>query len=105
MLERCDDLARLVTQENGKPFEEARKEVAFAAGYFHWFAEEARRVYGAIVPAPSPPHTPVGAQTAARRRGGDYPMELPRDDGDPEDRPRPSGRVSGCAENRRRRPR
>ena len=49
MLERCDDLARLVTQENGKPFEEARKEVAFAAGYFHWFAEEARRVYGAIV--------------------------------------------------------
>jgi succinate-semialdehyde dehydrogenase/glutarate-semialdehyde dehydrogenase len=56
MLERGDDLARLVTQENGKPFEEARKEVAFAAGYFHWFAEEARRVYGAIVPPPSP-HT------------------------------------------------
>jgi succinate-semialdehyde dehydrogenase / glutarate-semialdehyde dehydrogenase len=52
MLERCDDLARLVTQENGKPFEEARTEVAFAAGYFRWFAEEARRVYGAIVPAP-----------------------------------------------------
>jgi drug/metabolite transporter (DMT)-like permease len=54
MLERCDDLARLVTQENGKPFEEARKEVAFATGYFRWFAEEARRVYGAIVPAPVP---------------------------------------------------
>ena len=56
MMERGDDLARLVTQENGKPLEEARKEVAFAAGYFHWFAEEARRVYGAIVPAPSPQH-------------------------------------------------
>jgi succinate-semialdehyde dehydrogenase / glutarate-semialdehyde dehydrogenase len=54
MLERCDDLARLVTQENGKPLEEARKEVAFAAGYFRWFAEEARRVYGEIVPAPVP---------------------------------------------------
>jgi len=52
MMERCDDLARLVTQENGKPLEEARTEVAFAAGYFRWFAEEARRVYGAIVPAP-----------------------------------------------------
>jgi succinate-semialdehyde dehydrogenase / glutarate-semialdehyde dehydrogenase len=54
MMERCDDLARLMTQENGKPLDEARKEVTFAAGYFHWFAEEARRVYGAIVPAPVP---------------------------------------------------
>jgi succinate-semialdehyde dehydrogenase/glutarate-semialdehyde dehydrogenase len=54
MMERCDHLARLVTQENGKPFEEARKEVAFAAGYFRWFAEEARRVYGAMVPSPVP---------------------------------------------------
>ncbi len=54
MLERRDDLARLVTQENGKPFEEARKEVTFAAGYFSWFAEEARRVYGEIVPSPFP---------------------------------------------------
>jgi succinate-semialdehyde dehydrogenase/glutarate-semialdehyde dehydrogenase len=52
MNERRDDLARLVTQENGKPFEEARKEVSFAAGYFSWFAEEARRVYGEIVPSP-----------------------------------------------------
>jgi succinate-semialdehyde dehydrogenase / glutarate-semialdehyde dehydrogenase len=54
MIGRCDDLARLVTQENGKPLDEARTEVAFAAGYFSWFAEEARRVYGAIVPAPLP---------------------------------------------------
>lgn len=52
MTERRDDLARLVTQENGKPFEEARKEVSFAAGYFSWFAEEARRTYGEIVPSP-----------------------------------------------------
>lgn len=54
MTERRDDLARLVTQENGKPFEEARREVTFATGYFSWFAEEARRVYGAIVPPPVP---------------------------------------------------
>jgi succinate-semialdehyde dehydrogenase / glutarate-semialdehyde dehydrogenase len=52
MMGRCDDLARLVTRENGKPYEEARKEVTFAAGYFSWFAEEARRVYGEIVPSP-----------------------------------------------------
>ena len=98
MMERGDDLARLVTQENGKPLEEARKEVAFAAGYFHWFAEEARRVYGAIVPAPSPQHRlwvlkqPLGVVAAIT------PWNFPADDGDPQDRPRPSGRVSGRAE-------
>lgn len=54
MTERRDDLARLVTLENGKPFEEAKREVAFATGYFSWFAEEARRVYGDIVPPPVP---------------------------------------------------
>jgi succinate-semialdehyde dehydrogenase/glutarate-semialdehyde dehydrogenase len=54
MTERRDSLARLVTQENGKPFEEARREVAFATAYFSWFAEEARRVYGEIVPPPVP---------------------------------------------------
>ena len=97
MLERGDDLARLVTQENGKPLEEARKEVAFAAGYFHWFAEEARGVWRDC-PRPLASAPPVGPQTAARRRGGDYAVELPRDDGDPQDRPSPSGRVSGRAE-------
>jgi succinate-semialdehyde dehydrogenase/glutarate-semialdehyde dehydrogenase len=54
MTERRDDLARLVTQENGKPFEEAKREVTFATAYFGWFAEEARRVYGEIVPPPTP---------------------------------------------------
>ena len=49
---RRDELARLVTQENGKPLEEARREVGFALGYFGWFAEEARRVYGDLVPSP-----------------------------------------------------
>src|SRR5438552_6361841 len=41
-----------LTEENGKPFDEARREVAFATGYFSWFAEEARGVYGEIVPPP-----------------------------------------------------
>jgi len=54
MTDRRDDLARAVTQENGKPFDEAKREVAFATGYFSWFAEEARRVYGDIVPSPVP---------------------------------------------------
>src|SRR2546428_9439845 len=54
LTERRDELARLVTEENGKPFEEAKREVAFATGYFRWFAEEARRAYGEIVPPPVP---------------------------------------------------
>jgi succinate-semialdehyde dehydrogenase / glutarate-semialdehyde dehydrogenase len=51
---RLDDLARLVTEENGKPVAEARGEVSFAIQYLPWFAEEARRVYGEIVPPPVP---------------------------------------------------
>ncbi len=54
MTDRRDALARLVTEENGKPVEEAKREVAFATGYFSWFGEEARRVYGEIVPPPVP---------------------------------------------------
>ena len=52
MKERQDTLARIITTENGKPFEEARKEVQFALGYFGWFAEQARRVTGEWVPSP-----------------------------------------------------
>jgi len=49
---KLDALARLVTEENGKPVAEARGEVSFAIQYLPWFAEEARRVYGEIVPPP-----------------------------------------------------
>jgi succinate-semialdehyde dehydrogenase/glutarate-semialdehyde dehydrogenase len=45
-------LARLIVRENGKPLEEARREVGFALAYFGWFAEEARRAYGDVVPSP-----------------------------------------------------
>ncbi len=47
-----EDLAILLTAEQGKPLSEARGEIAYAAGYIKWFAEEARRVYGSIIPAP-----------------------------------------------------
>lgn len=52
MDDRRDDLARLVTRQNGKPFEEAPREVGSALEYFGWFAEEARRTYGEIVTSP-----------------------------------------------------
>lgn len=49
-----DALAELLTREQGKPLAEARGEVTIAAGYLHWFAEEATRVYGDIIPSPWP---------------------------------------------------
>ncbi len=51
MNDRRDDLGQLITFENGKPLEEAKKEVGFAVGYFDWFAGEARRVYGEMIPS------------------------------------------------------
>jgi succinate-semialdehyde dehydrogenase/glutarate-semialdehyde dehydrogenase len=52
MLEHQEDLARLMTSEQGKPLAESRGEIAYAASYIEWFAEEARRVYGDTIPSP-----------------------------------------------------
>ncbi len=54
MLEHAEDLALILTLEQGKPLGEARGEVRYGASFVEWFAEEARRVYGDIVP----PHGP-----------------------------------------------
>ena len=51
MLERQDELARLLTSEQGKPLAEAHAEIAYAASFFEWFGEEAKRVYGDTIPA------------------------------------------------------
>ena len=47
-----DDLALLMTAEQGKPLAEARGEVTYAASFVQWFAEEARRAYGDVIPSP-----------------------------------------------------
>lgn len=49
--ERAPDIARMLTQEEGKPFAEARVEVLAGADIIEWFADEGRRVYGRIVPS------------------------------------------------------
>jgi succinate-semialdehyde dehydrogenase/glutarate-semialdehyde dehydrogenase len=54
MLENRDDLARLMTLEQGKPLAESRGEIAYAASFILWFAEEARRAYGDTIPAARP---------------------------------------------------
>ncbi|PAK28066.1 succinate-semialdehyde dehydrogenase (NADP(+)) [Streptomyces sp. alain-838] len=51
MLERAEDLAKLMTTEQGKPIRAARTEVAYAADFLIWFAEEAKRVYGQTIPS------------------------------------------------------
>ncbi len=47
-----EDLAQLLTAEQGKPLAEARGEVMYGASFIEWFAEEAKRVYGEVIPAP-----------------------------------------------------
>jgi succinate-semialdehyde dehydrogenase / glutarate-semialdehyde dehydrogenase len=54
MQENADDLATLITWENGKPLADAKGEVAYAANFFNWFSEEAPRLYGDVIPASVP---------------------------------------------------
>lgn len=54
LLERREELARLLSQENGKPLAQARGELGFTADFFTWFAEEGRRACGAVVPTNKP---------------------------------------------------
>jgi succinate-semialdehyde dehydrogenase/glutarate-semialdehyde dehydrogenase len=53
MIEHQEDLARILTAEQGKPLAEARGEIAYGASYIEWFAEEAKRVYGDVIPPPA----------------------------------------------------
>jgi succinate-semialdehyde dehydrogenase/glutarate-semialdehyde dehydrogenase len=50
LLARTDELARLLTSEQGKPLAEARNEIVFSASFFEWFAEEGKRAYGDVIP-------------------------------------------------------
>jgi succinate-semialdehyde dehydrogenase/glutarate-semialdehyde dehydrogenase len=50
LLEHQEDLARLVSREQGKPLAESRAEILYAASYVEWFAEEAPRAYGDVIP-------------------------------------------------------
>jgi succinate-semialdehyde dehydrogenase/glutarate-semialdehyde dehydrogenase len=54
MLANADDLGTLMTAEQGKPLAEAKGEVAYAAAFIEWFAEEGKRVYGDVIPGHQP---------------------------------------------------
>ena len=53
MIANADELAAILTAEMGKPLPEARGEILYAAAYVEWYAEEAKRIYGETIPAPS----------------------------------------------------
>ncbi|MND26278.1 Glutarate-semialdehyde dehydrogenase DavD [compost metagenome] len=53
MLQHEDDLARLMTLEQGKPLAEAVGEIRYAASFIEWFAEEGKRIYGDVIPSPA----------------------------------------------------
>jgi succinate-semialdehyde dehydrogenase/glutarate-semialdehyde dehydrogenase len=53
LIENQDDLAAIMTAEQGKPLAEAKGEIVYAASYIEWFGEEAKRVYGDTIPAPT----------------------------------------------------
>lgn len=54
VIDNADDLATLITWENGKPFADSKGEVNYAAGFYEWFSEEAPRIYGDTIPASVP---------------------------------------------------
>jgi succinate-semialdehyde dehydrogenase / glutarate-semialdehyde dehydrogenase len=54
VLANQDDLAQIMTAEQGKPLAEARGEIGYAASFIEWFAEEGKRIYGDVIPAPLP---------------------------------------------------
>jgi len=53
IIDHQEDLARILTAEQGKPLAEARGEILYGASYLEWFAEEAKRLYGDLIPAPA----------------------------------------------------
>ncbi|MTH78432.1 succinate-semialdehyde dehydrogenase [Paracoccus aestuariivivens] len=53
MEDHADDLALILTREQGKPLAEAKGEIAYGASFVKWFAEEARRIDGSVIPAPA----------------------------------------------------
>ena len=101
MAEREEDLATLMVLEQGKPLAEARTEVAYALSFYEWFAEEAKRLDGSVIPSPAPDRRIVVHARARRSDGRHHALELPLRDGDEEVRARTRGGLHDGAEARR----
>ncbi len=88
MLANTDDLAVIMTAEQGKPLAESKGEIAYAASFIEWFAEEGKRVYGDTIPQNAKGRRIIVHEGADRRVRGDHAVELPGGDDHPQGRPR-----------------
>ena len=86
MLERREALAKLMTEEQGKPIRMARNEVGYAADFLLWFAEEAKRVYGETIPSARADQRFLVLRQPVGVVARDHAVELPGVDAHPEDR-------------------
>ena len=98
LTERADDLARLITLENGKVLAEAKGEITYAAEFFRWFSEEAVRLTGDLTTAPGGANRILVRPPAGRGRLPRHAVELPGRHGHAQDRPRARGRLRRRAE-------
>jgi succinate-semialdehyde dehydrogenase / glutarate-semialdehyde dehydrogenase len=77
MLERADDLAALLVTEQGKPLAEAKTEIEYAASFYEWFGEQAKRADGDVIPAPSPDRRVVVIKQPVGTTAGITPWNFP----------------------------
>ena len=77
MLERSDDLAAILVAEQGKPLLEARLEIGYAASFYEWFAEEAKRLDGRVIPSSLPDRRIVVLREAIGVTAGITPWNFP----------------------------
>ena len=89
MMEAQDDLATILTAEQGKPIAEAKGEVAYGASYIEWFAEEAKRVYGDVIAAPTTDKRVVVIKQPVGVVACITPWNFPERHADAQDRARP----------------
>ena len=84
--------------EQGKPLAEAKVEVAYAASFYEWFGEEAKRVYGDTIPTPWRRQADPRDEGGRRRHRRDHALELPLGDADAQVGARPRRRLHDGAE-------
>ena len=101
MLERREALAKLMTEEQGKPIRMARNEVGYAADFLLWFAEEAKRVYGETIPSARADQRFLVLRQPVGVVARDHPVELPGVDAHPQDRARRWPRAARSCSSRR----
>ena len=93
MLLNADDLALILTTEQGKPLAEAKGEINYGASFIEWFAEEGKRIYGDVIPPHLADKRLDRSEAADRRHGRDHTVEFPQRDDHAQGRPRTRRRL------------